>query len=131
MVVQGDGRPCPCGRGLPTIGRVEGRTSQMIRLPDGRQVHSEVFSYISDTFSEIDAAIQRFRVCQTDQRSFVVQLVSPRQLEAGTLDAVRALVRRVLGDAVRLDVEQVGTLPRDPSGKLRYFVRGGEEGGAP
>jgi phenylacetate-CoA ligase len=123
VVVTDSGGPCPCGRGLPTIERIEGRTSQMIQLPDGRQVHSEVFSYISDTFAQIDSGIESFRVRQTRDDAFVLQLVAPHSLEGPTLETLSALARRVLGESVSVDVEQIDELPRDPRGKLRYFVR--------
>ena len=38
-------------------------------------------------------------------------------------ETLSALVRRVLGESVSVDVEQIDELPRDPRGKLRYFVR--------
>lgn len=121
--------PCPCGRGLPTIERVEGRTSQMIRLDDGREVHSEVFAYISDAMGEIDRAIEAFRVRRTGPRAFTVQLVAKTRLAEGTTARLREIVARVLGADVVLAVEQVQELARDPSGKLRYFVD--DSGAAP
>ena len=35
-------RPCPCGRGLPLLELVQGRSNDAIRLPDGRVVTSHV-----------------------------------------------------------------------------------------
>ena len=122
MVVPGDPAPCRCGRGLPTLERVEGRTSQMIQMPDGRQVHSEVFSYISDAMAAADPSIESFRVRKTGPEDFVIQLVAQTALAEATRETLRGIVARVLGDRVRLGIEQVPELPRDPSGKLRYFV---------
>ena len=122
VAVPSDGAPCACGRGLPTIERVEGRTSQMIVLPGGRAVHSEVFAYISDAMGEVDRRIEGFRVRKTGDAAFTVQLVAQEPLAPATLDTLRGIVARVLGPQVELEVEQVRELPRDPSGKLRYFV---------
>jgi hypothetical protein len=94
----------------------------MIRMPDGRLVHSEVFAYISDALSEVDSSIESFRVRHRGAERFVVQLVAGRELDAGTVETLRGLVGRALGESVELAVEQVPELPRDPSGKLRYFV---------
>jgi phenylacetate-CoA ligase len=126
MAIPTGDEPCPCGRGLPTIVRVEGRTSQMIRISDGREVHSEVFAYISDAMGEVDRTIEGFRVRRTGARAFMVQLVAQQALAPATLERLREIVARVLGADVALAIEQVSELPRDPSGKLRYFVS--EEG---
>jgi phenylacetate-CoA ligase len=122
VAVPGDAAPCPCGRGLPTLERIEGRTSEMILLPGGRQVHSEVFHYISDEISARDPDVESFRVRRTGAADFTVQLLASDTLAPETETALRASVARVLGADVRLAVEQVSELPRDPSGKLRYFV---------
>ena len=125
-VVPDAGEPCPCGRGLPTFDRVEGRTSQMIQLASGRWVHSEAFSYISDRFGELDPAIEGFRVRQTGRACFLLELVARHDVEEATCISIRELVRKVLGEETDVSVEQVPELPRDPSGKLRYFVRDDE-----
>jgi phenylacetate-CoA ligase len=122
VAVPGDGTPCACGRGLPTIERVEGRSSEMIVLPGGRQVHSEVFHYISDEISGLDAAVESFRVRRTGPAAFTVQLLAAAPLAPATPETLRGIVSRVLGPEVELAIEQVAELPRDPSGKLRYFV---------
>jgi phenylacetate-CoA ligase len=122
VAVPGDGTPCACGRGLPTIERVEGRSSEMIVLPGGRQVHSEVFHYISDEISGLDASVESFRVRRTGPAAFTVQLLAAAPLAPATPETLRGIVSRVLGPEVELAIEQVAELPRDPSGKLRYFV---------
>ena len=122
VAVPGDGAPCPCGRGLPTILRVEGRSSEMMQLPGGRQVHSEVFHYISDEISAVDPGIESFRVRRTGPVDFRVELLAAAPLSGATLEALRGIVSRVLGASLSLAIEQVPELPRDPSGKLRYFI---------
>ena len=122
VAVPGDGTPCACGRGLPVLARIEGRTSEMIVLPGGRQVHSEVFHYISDEISALDRDVESFRVRRTGPADFTVQLLASGALAPETETALRTIVARVLGTDVRLAVQQVSDIQRDPSGKLRYFV---------
>ena len=38
-VVTLGGSPCPCGRSLPTIERIEGRADDLIVLPGGQRAH--------------------------------------------------------------------------------------------
>jgi phenylacetate-CoA ligase len=122
VAVPGDGTPCGCGRGLPTLSRIEGRSSEMIELPGGRQVHSEVFHYISDEISALDPGVESFRVRRSGDADFTVQLLAEAPLSEATAAALRAIVARVLGSEIRLAIEQVAELPRDRGGKLRYFV---------
>jgi phenylacetate-CoA ligase len=122
VVVADEPRPCPCGRGLPTLARIEGRTSEMIQLSDGRLVHSEAFAYLADAFGTRHPAIQSFRVRQLTGDSFRLELVAADALSAEVLESIAALTRDFL-TGVPLEVRQVGQLERDPGGKLRYFVR--------
>jgi acyl-coenzyme A synthetase/AMP-(fatty) acid ligase len=81
-----------------------------------------VFHYISDEISGLDAAVESFRVRRTGPAAFTVQLLAAAPLAPATPETLRGIVSRVLGPEVELAIEQVAELPRDPSGKLRYFV---------
>jgi phenylacetate-CoA ligase len=43
--------PCPCGRGLPLMSAIQGRTSDMIHGVNGNRTHGEFFSHILHHFA--------------------------------------------------------------------------------
>ncbi len=115
--------PCPCGRSLPLLKRLEGRTSELVALADGRVISS----------LELEG---RFR--QELRPTLQVQIVHPAPghvrwrivpfAGAGREALRRGLVERgpeVLGQGTRVEVEFVADIPRDPSGKFTRVVAAG------
>jgi len=49
-VVTLDGAPCPCGRTLPTIARIDGRAGELVVQPEGKMIY---LSVITERFSDI------------------------------------------------------------------------------
>ena len=113
---------CPCGRGLPVIDSVEGRSSQLIALPNGQKVHTEIFHYISDAISENGGGIKHFRVIQKKESEFQVEVVPDENYTSKTMEYLASEFKRFLGKEIILDVREVDEISRDKSGKLRYFI---------
>ena len=81
-----DPAPCPCGRGLPLLELVEGRTNDVIVLPDGRRISPQA---VADFMVGFSARLSRFRVVQ-EAIDRVEVLIVPR------LDAAHAAHSRSL-----------------------------------
>jgi phenylacetate-CoA ligase len=93
--------PCPCGRSLPRLERLEGRVSEVVRLADGREVSSMILrNMVKD---ELAFALQ-CQVVQPQPERIVWRVVPlPGQ---GTEEARRALLdrtRRLVGPAVEVE----------------------------
>ena len=65
---------CPCGRGLPVLREVQGRTTDFLVSADGGQVHALALIYV---LGDIDG-IRQFRIVQTIR--FVAQFIVFDQL---------------------------------------------------
>ena len=111
---------CPCGRTLPRMELSVGRELEMLRLPDGRLLHPEVFT--PPHGDPLFHWVERFRIIHESPRRLRVQVVTaPDRLEDVRRRFI-GLIHREIGDGFSVDVEGVSDIPRDPSGKLRYFV---------
>ncbi len=106
---------CACGRGLPLMDVVCGRTTDFLVLPDGTVKHALSLIY---PLREI-AGIRQFRATQHEDYSVTVELVPEECAAVSSLDIVQA-VRPVLGEAVSVEVRLVREIPASPSGKFRY-----------
>jgi phenylacetate-CoA ligase len=110
--------PCPCGRGLPLLGRVLGRRLDVLHTPDGRRIGGEVFVYILMPES---STVRRFQVVQEAPAEIILRLVLAPGI-ATLPDRLAAAVKSVVGEAVQLRIEFVDDIPLTRSGKLQVVV---------
>jgi len=110
---------CPCGRGLPILKDIQGRSTDFVVAEDGTVLHGLSLIYILRDLP----AVRAFKIVQ-ETRSHTRALIVP---EAGAntegLDTtVIEGFRRRLGAGVEVSVEFVETIPAERSGKFRYVV---------
>lgn len=110
--------PCPCGRGLPVLREVMGRTTDFIRTPSGNAMHALALIYeVRDR-----GGVKAFRFVQEEDLSLGLSLVVDGTFTAATEEDIRAGVLRRMGEGARLTIHRVADLPPEKSGKYRYVV---------
>ncbi len=113
-----DHRRCTCGRGLPLLREIQGRTTDFVVALDGTVMHGLSLIYIVRDLP----GIQAFRIVQESRALTRVQLVR----EAGFDPSCQARIvdgfRQRLGADVAIEVELVDGIPPEKSGKFRYVV---------
>ena len=110
--------PCPCGVTLPLMDPPDGRTVDMIRLPDGTVVAGGLFSI----FSAVPTAVRRFRLHQHADHSIELTVVpgdGPRA--RADIETAAGALRDRLGRQVDVRVTEVAELPYT-GGKLKYVT---------
>jgi len=110
--------PCSCGRGLPILGEVLGRTNDFLVTADGQFIHPEYFAY---TF-RARAEVARYQVYQPDQEHLTVRLVCRDEVDQAWLQEVRQELLGQLGNRMQLTLETVDDIPLSPAGKHRFIV---------
>jgi phenylacetate-coenzyme A ligase PaaK-like adenylate-forming protein len=111
------GGVCPCGRGLPALGRIEGRVSDFVVSADGRMLHGEFVTHLFYGRS----AVRAFLLEQDAHRALTLRVVGEgAALEGQVREAVDRIRRETHGLEIR--VERVASIEDSPSGKRR-FVR--------
>jgi phenylacetate-CoA ligase len=110
---------CPCGRGLPVLAEVQGRTTDFVVAADGTVMHGLALIY---TLRDL-VGIEQFRIEQLNLHQTQVQVVPGPGYDGA---AVRGRIGRDfkarLGDAVCVEVMEVDRIPPEKSGKHRYVV---------
>jgi phenylacetate-CoA ligase len=109
---------CPCGRGLPVLREVQGRTTDFLVSADGGQVHALALIYV---LRDIDG-IRQFRIVQEARDLVRVELVRDAGFDDGRLPEIERVFRRRLGEALRVEFAFVEDIPVAGSGKHRYVV---------
>lgn len=109
---------CRCGRGLPLIKEIQGRSTDFVIAADGTIMHGLALIY---TARDIPG-VQQFKIVQHSLDHTEVLLVTKPPFGP---DAESRLVRDYkmrLGDSVDITVTYVAEIPREKSGKHRYVV---------
>jgi phenylacetate-CoA ligase len=113
------GAPCRCGRGLPTVARIVGRTRNMLTLPTG-ELRWPLVGY--DQYREI-APIRQYQLIQHSLQQIEVRLVAERPVSADEELRLSAVIRQALGYPFPLRfVYFADHIPRGPGGKFEEFV---------
>jgi phenylacetate-CoA ligase len=107
---------CPCGRQSESWARIDGRTEDYIRTPDGRMVVglNQVMEY-----AEGAREIQIYQERPTEIEVRVV--AGPRYSSASERAMLRELRRRV-GNELAIRFVTLASIPRSGSGKFRAVV---------
>ena len=110
---------CPCGRALPLLSFLEGRTYDVIRLPSGEEVHPSVISQ----FFRLEEDIYQHQVVQTALDHLEVRLVPTEKCNREEVQkrVVKAFAR-FFGPDLQVDVVFVPHVERTPGGKTRLVV---------
>ena len=113
-----DHRRCACGRGLPMLKEIQGRSTDFVVAQDGTVMHGLALIY---TLRDIEG-VQQFKITQQSLDRVEVQFVAGATLAA---DAPARIVRDFkarLGASVQVVVERVAVIAPEKSGKHRYVV---------
>jgi phenylacetate-CoA ligase len=113
------GGPCPCGRGLPTIARILGRTRNMLTLPNGERRWPLVGF---DKFRDI-APVRQYQFIQHTREEIEARFVADRPLTGEEEARLVRAIQPALGHPFRLTFSYFdGEIPRGPGGKFEEFV---------
>lgn len=122
-----DDSACVCGRGLPLLRELQGRSTDFVRASDGTPMHGLALIYI---LREIPG-IRTFKIVQESLLHSRVLLVTEPGFAADAPETIRRGFQRRLGGDVRIDIEPVEDIPAERSGKFRYVVSRVDERGTP
>ena len=114
------GKECSCGRGLPLIANIEGRVTDFIILPNGKDLSYLFFNYF---FEQFGAYLLQFQIIQ-DKRDHIILSIVPtaKYNKKKEKEILRGLSKK-LGQKMRITVEKVVSIEKEKSGKLRPVKR--------
>lgn len=113
-------KACACGRGLPILEKVVGRSLDMLKTSDGRLVPGEFFPHFLKDFKEI----KQFQVVQHKIDSLEIVLVTKDKhvLSPQIQQDIEKEISNIMGDQVNVQYTFVNDIPLTPSGKRRVTI---------
>ncbi len=113
--------PCSCGRTLPTLMRLQGRTDDLIVLSDGEAVHESVI--LSRLYSI--PGVMQVQVTQKSLTCFLIKVVcgAGRVMEAVKKELADSFLKTIgKTDGISLTIEVVNAIPQEKNGKFRSII---------
>jgi phenylacetate-CoA ligase len=109
---------CACGRGLPVLADVQGRSTDFVVAADGTVMHGLALIY---TLRDL-AGVERFRIEQLSLGETAVQVVPGPGYDSASRDRIVRDFKARLGAQVHVTVDEVSDILPEKSGKFRYVT---------
>lgn len=113
-----DDGPCACGRGLPLLKELQGRTTDFIVAADGTVMHGLALIYVVRDL----AGVRAFKITQHTRALTELELVVDPVFDPACIPQIVAAFRARLGSDVEVQVRLVDEIAPERSGKYRYVV---------
>lgn len=108
---------CNCGRGLPMLKEVIGRTVSMLVMPNGSRVHGWFFQHV---FFRVGEQVRKYRVVQETKDRIRIDIVPGSDFGDHTINRIRELINHTCSDWV-LSFNILESIPKTKSGKSIYI----------
>jgi phenylacetate-CoA ligase len=111
-------RMCACGRSLPLLEEIQGRSTDFVIAADGTVMHGLALIYILRDLP----GIASFKIVQESRQRIRVQIVAAADFPSAMEQRIRDGFRARLGASVEVTIERVDVIEPERSGKFRYVV---------
>ena len=112
-------KQCACGRGLPMLESIEGRSTDFVVAADGTILHGLSLIYILRDMEKVES----FKIVQESKLLTQVQVVSKTgDVDQQMRDTIVSGFKARLGQEVDIEVESVEQIAAEKSGKYRYVI---------
>lgn len=108
---------CTCGRNLPMIKKIIGRTSDLINLSNGIKLNG-----LSIPFEAWSDKIERFQIIQTHEDAVEVVLIKKEGFSNNDEKQVLEMMKFNCGKGINVSIKYVDSIPLPKSGKYRYVI---------
>lgn len=113
-----DDRKCACGRGLPLLREIQGRSNDFIVASNGTIMQGAALTYLIRDMQGIEA----FKIVQESLQLTKVFLVVGSSFDHSRSTDIVNSFRRRLGEQVDIKIEFVDEIKPEKSGKYRYII---------
>ena len=109
---------CSCGRGLPLMKLVEGRSDSFMQTPDGRVFAAMIWEPLMRWIP----GIVQFKAIQEKKDLIRILVVRDQAFTEATSERIVHDVQEIMGEGMYVDVEIVDEISKEKSGKVRCAV---------
>ncbi|MCW8886633.1 MAG: AMP-binding protein [Motiliproteus sp.] len=107
---------CSCGRGLPLLDKIEGRTTDFIIAKDGTRMHGLALIYILRE----EKTIRNFKIMQESIDHTKIFIESSSCISNDIKNRISSKIKDRLGKSVTVEIIVEDNITSESSGKFRY-----------
>ncbi len=111
--------PCSCGRGLPTLEKIEGREADYVVTPAGTLISG---ISLTENFAVLIRGAAQVQLIQETRTHLRIRMVKGPEFNGASERQIEKLVRDTFGPTMTYDLEFLEIIPQEPSGKYRFCV---------
>lgn len=114
------GEPCPCGRSLPVIKKILGRTRNRLIMPNGESR----FPYLGEREDSnvITSAVRKFQFIQHSVNDIEVKIVVTEPLTFEQQQGLIKNYKKNIGSHFNFKISFHDDIPKGPTGKYEEFI---------
>jgi phenylacetate-CoA ligase len=109
---------CACGRSLPLLKEIQGRTTDFVIAQDGTVLHGLALIYV---LRDVEG-IESFKIIQESLHKTKIQIVKNVNYGIEAESIIEQVFKKRLGNAVEIQFDYVSEITKEASGKFRYVV---------
>jgi phenylacetate-CoA ligase len=113
------GRPCPCGRGMPLMERIVGRTFDYLRREDGSLIAG--VSLVERTLTAIPG-VEQMQVIQDALHHITLKVVPDAAFNENSKIELQREFVGTFGSNTKVTIDVVSSIPQESSGKYRFAI---------
>lgn len=110
---------CSCGRGLPRIGKIEGRSQALILGANKSWIPGAFFAHY---FKEYDYAIRQFQIVQEKLGEIELKIIKGEQYSDTAIEEILAGLKKFLGEGMIIHLNFVEEIPLVKTGKRTAII---------
>ena len=115
---------CKCGRSSRIIESIEGRTGDQILTENGELLSQYLFYYAVKDLDKIglENSILQYKVIQ-NKNNFELFIIKGPNYSDAAIEYIKQRMFEKIGGNINIKIKFTEELPKDKSGKLRFFER--------
>ena len=107
---------CECGLTMPVVGSVIGRTTDIVKAPNGNYLGGTFWGHL------LKEGVGKFQVVQDEIDRIKITLIADSDFTDEVRQEALARIHQACGDRMRVEFELVDRIPTTKSGKHRYVI---------
>jgi phenylacetate-CoA ligase len=112
-----DESECPCGRGFPLLGQVEGRSIECLRTPSGREISPAILGHFLFVYHNHLDAVSHYQLVQEAHNRVRLLIVPGSEWNEKKSVRLRSDLQELIGSDMEVAVETVAGIAPEISGK--------------
>ena len=108
---------CPCGRGLPLLKALVGRTTDIIKLSNGISLAGP-----SVTLMFKDCQVKQYQLVQTGRDELLVKVVKGKDYSEHDTNYFMGILKHQAGEGIKIKLEFHESIPAERNNKYRYVI---------